>query len=108
LALTTREARPLRTHDGLNAFRQLRHEFLGAGEPQRLLDRPLAVIAVAERQVLEDASVKQDQLLRHVSHHRPPRLEIDLGEVDAVDQDSARQRSVQSQHEVDEGRLACA
>ena len=60
----------------------------------------------AEHDVVADGAVEQHDVLRHVADVAAQLRRVHLSRLDAVDQDAARRRLVQAEHQLLDRRLA--
>ena len=80
----------------------------GAGGLQGLDHRLFRHVVLEQGDIVADRVVEQQHLLRHVAEALPPRGEIELLQIDAIDAHGARGRLVEPDQQVDQRRLADA
>ena len=84
------------------------HEVVGADGPRRQLDLEVGGLRAAVGDVRPDGAREQERLLGHVADVAAVRVEVDVAQVDAVDEDPAAGGVVEAGDELDERRLAGA
>src|SRR5438552_3087219 len=108
LSLAAREPDAAVAHDRVVAVGELADEAVGVRDLRGADDIGFGEVGAAVRDVLPDARVEQEWLLRHDAEEPPVRLLAQGAQVVAVDRDRAGDRVVQAQDQIGERRLAYA
>ena len=106
LALPARELSSIFADVRIEAFRQIQNEIARSSQVCRTDDLRFRCIRKAVRDVVADGSRKQHSVLHDYTNRAPHRPELDFVERNAVRADPAASRSIESQDEVRERRLA--
>src|SRR5690606_35064862 len=105
LALPARQLAAAFADNGIQALRQLRDEIPGTRSPQCLLDLIGGQGWVTQRDIVVNTVVQQDCVLRHVTNHLSPLVDVDVLQGNPVQQDVATLGAQQANCQVDNSGL---
>src|SRR5439155_3324274 len=108
LALATRKRDAAFADFGVIAFRQGLSEFLDMSGARRRLDFGERCFGPAEADIVENAAGEDDRILRHDGDARSDLARIGRPHIDAVDEDAARLRIVETLQKGEDGGFAGA
>ena len=108
LALTGRQARPALAQHGVEALGQPVDQVGEAGVVHRPADPLGRGVGPAEGDVVGQGPGEQVGSLGDPGHLGPPRVGVQVGQIERADPDSARGRTDEAQHHLEQGRLPAA
>jgi hypothetical protein len=108
LALAAGELRAALAHARVETVRKRTHEVPGRGEPKRAFDVVAGDRWIPQRDVVGDALVQHEHVLRHVADPAPPGAHVELRERYVVDAHFTRARVHEPHDQISDRRLAAA
>ena len=94
--------------DGVVTFFKVFGEFVDAGDAAGVHDFGFGGVGAGEGDVLANAAVEKKRFLQDDAELGAVGIELDLGKIDAVDQNAAGSRNVEGGDKSDDGGLPCS